>query len=218
MEPWQSNLGAVVIKGYFDFVNHNRLLCELHQKWIPLEYVQWTAAFLSGREAAVCLDGVWGPMQPVDNGIPQGSPISPILAAFYTAELLELFESKAHPSTFPYPDGHTPVAMFMYVDNGKIFISSSLLETNIDILKLNYHKVEDWGHGAGLSIDTSKHDLMHYMKWKTDGSPAIALLNPDGTTRAIVAGDMVSGLGFFSTENSNTTNTSKLLQLRQKCL
>jgi len=37
-------------------------------------------------------------MRPVDNGIPQGSPTSPILAAFYTAELLELFTPLPHPS------------------------------------------------------------------------------------------------------------------------
>ena len=41
------------IKGYFNFVNHNRLLSELHCKRIPLMYVQWVLSFLSDREAAV---------------------------------------------------------------------------------------------------------------------------------------------------------------------
>jgi retron-type reverse transcriptase len=70
------------IKGYFDFVNHKRLLCELRRKNLPLEYVKWTASFLSDREAAICIDGRCGVMQPVENGIPQGSPVSPILAAY----------------------------------------------------------------------------------------------------------------------------------------
>ena len=30
------------IKGYFDFVNHKRLLYELRRKHIPIEYVKWT--------------------------------------------------------------------------------------------------------------------------------------------------------------------------------
>ena len=34
------------IKGYFDFVNHNRLINILQTKWIPLPMVQWTASFL----------------------------------------------------------------------------------------------------------------------------------------------------------------------------
>jgi hypothetical protein len=46
------------IKGYFDFVNHNRLLSELKRKGLPLEYIKWTASFLSDREAAVCIDGI----------------------------------------------------------------------------------------------------------------------------------------------------------------
>ena len=82
------------IKGYFDFVNHDRLLCELRRKHIPLEYIKWTHSFLSDREAAICVDGRGcGNMQPVQNGIPQGSPVSPILASFYSAELIEKFNS-----------------------------------------------------------------------------------------------------------------------------
>ena len=83
------------IKGYFDFVNHQRLLHTLRQKRIPLQIVKWVGSFLKDREAAVCLDGVRGEMKKVENGIPQGSPVSPILASFYSAELLEIFERDA---------------------------------------------------------------------------------------------------------------------------
>lgn len=34
-------------KGYFNFVNHNHLLNELHHKCIPLAYAQWVASFLT---------------------------------------------------------------------------------------------------------------------------------------------------------------------------
>jgi len=45
------------IKGYFDFINHNRLLSELCRKRIPLAYVRWVASFLSDCKAAICIDG-----------------------------------------------------------------------------------------------------------------------------------------------------------------
>ena len=77
------------IKGYFDFDNHDCLLYELRRKNIPLEYIKWTASFLSDREVSVCIDGQCGAMKPVQNGIPQGLPMSPILASFYSSELLE---------------------------------------------------------------------------------------------------------------------------------
>ena len=83
------------IKGFFDFVNHGRLLSVMHAKCIPLQLVQWTATFLSDREAAICLDGIRRQMQAVQNGIPQGSPASPILSIIYAAELLEIFEQAA---------------------------------------------------------------------------------------------------------------------------
>lgn len=35
------------IKGYFDFVNHDRLLHKLCRKHLPLEYIRWTHSFLS---------------------------------------------------------------------------------------------------------------------------------------------------------------------------
>jgi len=35
------------IKGYFDFVNHERLLNKMKKRYIPLELVKWTANFLS---------------------------------------------------------------------------------------------------------------------------------------------------------------------------
>jgi hypothetical protein len=50
-------------------------------------------------------------MKPVENGIPQGSPVSPILAAFYSAELLEQFTPPILPSTFPHPDQITETNM-----------------------------------------------------------------------------------------------------------
>ena len=35
------------IKGYFNFVNHERLLNKMKKCYIPLELVKWTANFLS---------------------------------------------------------------------------------------------------------------------------------------------------------------------------
>ncbi|KAI0924117.1 hypothetical protein AcV5_010539 [Taiwanofungus camphoratus] len=83
------------IKGFFDFVNHKRLLTVMREKGIPIQLVRWTASFLTDRQAAICLDGIRGKMKPVENGIPQGSPVSPILSIIYAAEILEIFQKKA---------------------------------------------------------------------------------------------------------------------------
>jgi len=88
------------IKDFFDFVNHQCLLSEMQKRYIPLEYLKWTANFLDKHEAAICVDGIRGSSKPVKNGIPQGSPVSPILASFYSAGLLEVFQNA---NAFPIP-------------------------------------------------------------------------------------------------------------------
>lgn len=185
------------IKGYFDFVNHNRLLVELRRKRIPLAYVQWVASFLSDREAAICIDGKRGEMGHVENGVPQGSPISPILAAFYTAELLEEFQRGTTVQADPNPDKATSVHLIMYVDDGKLYVSSKSLETNVERLKEAHERAETWLRSAGLSPDYGKRELMHYTRRKKDGSPSITFDDKDGTRRVVKPEATVRWLGVY---------------------
>jgi hypothetical protein len=141
-----------------------------------LPYIKWVASFLTDKEVAVCIDGQMGKMKPVNNGIPQGSPVSPILAGFYMAELLEQFADSA--ILFPavrnhilLPDNPTPIILFIYVNNGKIFISLKSLETNVAILQCIYYRVASWLKQARLAPDLAKWELMHYICRRKDGSP-----------------------------------------------
>ena len=59
------------------------------------------------------VDGKRGTMSHVENGIPQGSPISPILAAFYTAELLEQFQHQTPSQNEPNPDKAMSIHLIM---------------------------------------------------------------------------------------------------------
>ena len=166
------------IKGYFDFVNHKYLLNEMKKHCIPLELVKWTANFLSNREAAICLDSNQGEMKPVKNGILQGSPISPILTSFYSAGLLNIFETPTNPIRISenHACNHpTYVFILIYVDDKKLTVSSQLLDTN------NYK---------------DKRELMHYTRRKRDKiSPHINLTNRDGTISTILVGSTIRWLG-----------------------
>lgn len=62
---------------------------------LPLPLVQWTVSFLTDHQAAVCLDNHMSRMAPVENGIPQGSPILPALSILYFSEELALFEAQS---------------------------------------------------------------------------------------------------------------------------
>jgi len=89
------------------------------------------------------VDGARGEMSNIENRIPQGLPASPILASLYSAGLLDLF--KPNPNTdlqeLSLPDKPTATTLFMYVDNGKLTVSSKSLETNIKLLAAAYYRV-----------------------------------------------------------------------------
>jgi len=84
-------------------------------------------------------------MKPVKNSIPQGSPISLILTFFYSAGLLDIFEtptnsieiSENHACNYP-----THVSILIYIDNGKLTVSSHSLNTNNYVLAKAYQLVD----------------------------------------------------------------------------
>ena len=80
-------------------------------------------------------------MKPVKNSILQGSPISPILTSFYSASLLNIFETLTNSIKIPenYTCNHpTHVSILMYVDDKKLTVSSQSLDTNNYILVKTY--------------------------------------------------------------------------------
>ena len=175
-------------------------VCELRRKNVPLEYIKWTASFLSDREAAICIDGIYEDMKPVQNGIPQGSPVSPILAAFYSSELLEKFSIPPEgPDPTPCertPSKPSPINLLMYVDDGKIYVSSTSLYTNVILLEQAYEEVTIWLNNAGLAPDLNKREIMHYLRRKKyDCSPPITLHDIDSSTKTLVPDKVVKWLG-----------------------
>lgn len=203
------------IKGYLNFVNHSKLLSALRSKGIPLQIVKWTASFLSNRVAAICIDGIRGELAAVQNGIPQGSPISPILAAYYTADLLDLFRPNPNsPTSTPIPDKPTPVTVLMYVDDGKLTVSSRSLETNVTILKNAYLRVDEWLHQTGLSPDYSKRELMHYTRRRKDKSPSITFEDRDGQRRVVSPEPYVRWLGVYFDRKLSFKHHIKLMETK----
>jgi exonuclease III len=76
------------ISGAFDNVSHDRLLHNLRARRIPQAYVTWLGSFLRGRTTSLVLPEYTMPTRRVETGIPQGSPLSPILYIFYNAGLM----------------------------------------------------------------------------------------------------------------------------------
>src|SRR6478752_44610 len=75
------------VAGAYDNVSHERLLHNIKQLRLG-QFAPWIASFLSNRSTRIKLPGFLSNSFPTATGIPQGSPISPILFLLFNAPLI----------------------------------------------------------------------------------------------------------------------------------
>jgi hypothetical protein len=71
------------VKGAFDHVDPTRLVKRIREIGIDGDLIYWVTSFLMDRQVQLVINGHQGPEQPIYLGLPQGSPVSPILFIIY---------------------------------------------------------------------------------------------------------------------------------------
>ncbi|KAJ5297274.1 uncharacterized protein N7443_008167 [Penicillium atrosanguineum] len=78
------------VKGAYNGVCKERLLQRLKARGIPEVLLRWIEAFCSERTATIQINGQVSEVQSLPQaGLPQGSPLSPILFLFFDADLVQ---------------------------------------------------------------------------------------------------------------------------------
>jgi hypothetical protein len=155
------------VKGFFDHVNHARLVQVVQQMGFAPEIYGWMSAFLSDRKVSLRFNNLLASERDQPVGVPQGSPISPVLSVAYTSSLLHKMGSWTNSS------------LGMYVDDGILFACADSWDAVQDTLRLRYAICEEWLRRVGLSAEPDKTELLYFQKpFERNVVPAPPLHHP----------------------------------------
>lgn len=151
---WQGQAVATVMSmdmsGAFDHVVHARLLHILRTKRIPESIVGWIASFISNRSTSLSFDNRQSSPLPTTTGIPQGSPISPILFLFYNSELVDTCNHF-----------HQRISAIGFVDDVNIIAWGHSARSNNILLKRVHDRCLEWADRHGAKFAPEKYELIH---------------------------------------------------------
>lgn len=151
------------VKGAFDHVAKDQLLREMSRLGLPLSLLSWVDSFLRNRTLGLAFDGRTENFNNIETGVPQGSPISPILFLIYIRNL------------FP----STSVRYLSYIDDISMTASSNSFKNNIKILTREANHLYKRAESYAVKFDLAKSELIHFGRSKS--SKHMSLQLPDGT-------------------------------------
>ena len=139
------------VSGAYDNVSRERLLHNLRKRRVSPNTVGWVASFLSDRSTTLKLQEYTAPSTPIQTGIPQGSPVSPILYLFYNADLIEASKTEETEAVG-------------YIDDVSILAVSPTAQRNCKTLKGLHRKAEEWAKKHGSQFAPAKYELVHFTR------------------------------------------------------
>jgi hypothetical protein len=149
-EAWKKKhttaLLFVDVKGAFDYVSANQLLAMCKKLKLPLALIRWISFFLSQRSIQLRFNGKTQPLQRIRIGIPQGSPISPILFLLYIRDIC-----KRRPDTFT----------FSYIDDICIGASARSTKKLKQILEKTARAILQEARESAIEFDVEKTELLY---------------------------------------------------------
>ena len=147
------------VKGAFDHVSKNRLLQIMISLLLPTSLILWVSSFLDDRVLRLAFDNSIEAFRSILTGIPQGSPISPILFLIY---IRDLFKS-------------VNIRFGSYLDDITLTTASNSLKKNIKTLEREVKDIFNLRDKNAISFNKDKTKLIYFDNSKN--KPSLKLLN-----------------------------------------
>ena len=136
-------VGALLIdiSKAFDSISHAQLTQELSNIGCSASAINWFSSFLAGRCQRVKMGPLLAPWVPVQKGVPQGSPLSPLLFNIMVRHLPDVSEAEA----FQFADDLTNAV----ADRDLSSLATKVIDT--------YSKVKEFCAHRDLAINLEKN-------------------------------------------------------------
>jgi ribonuclease HI/exonuclease III len=170
-EAWNrgevASLLLLDVSGAFDNISHKRLLHVLRKRRVDEQTVRWVASLLTDRYTRITMDGFESEEYRIQTGIPQGSPLSPILYVLYNSDLID--------------DCNTEVTTTGYIDDAAILACGPTTIGTTAKLERAMQKAQHWSATHASKFAPEKFQLVHFTRTRTKIDTEQPLHMPLGT-------------------------------------
>ncbi|KAJ5865178.1 uncharacterized protein N7529_007094 [Penicillium soppii] len=138
------------VKGAYNGVCKERLVQRMKARGIPEVLLRWVEAFCSGRTAAIQINGQLSEAQDLPQpGLPQGSPLSPILFLFFNADLVQRqIDSQG--------------GAIAFVDDFTAWVTGPTVHSNREGITSIINEALDWEKRSGATFEADKTAIIHF--------------------------------------------------------
>lgn len=164
---WEKRLTCSMLqldlKGAFDRVHHGWLVTTLEDQGWPRWVVRWVASFLADRTATLTFDDWEAEPLKVPAGVPQGSPLSPLLFILFSTPLFQRLRDIEGVGTVGFADDTNLLAVGKRTED----CCSALLR--------GWEICRDWARERGMIFEPQKSQLMHFVKTRAGNNQTLTL-------------------------------------------
>ncbi|KAI2946871.1 hypothetical protein CBS147323_11233 [Aspergillus niger] len=149
------------VKGAYNGVCKERLLQRTKARGIPEDLLRWVEAFCSERTATIQINGQLSETHSLPQaGLPQGSPLSPILFLFFNADLVQR-----------QINGQGGAIAF--VDDFTAWVTGPNAQSNREGIEGIIKEALDWERRSGATFEADKTAITHFTPkaYKFDREP-----------------------------------------------
>jgi hypothetical protein len=138
------------VKGAYNGVYKERLLQRMKARGIPEKLLRWIEAFCSERTATIQINGQVSEVQSLPQaGLPQGSPLSPILFLFFNADLVQRqIDSQG--------------GAIAFVDDFTAWVTGPTAQSNREGIEAIINEALDWERRSGATFEAEKTAIIHF--------------------------------------------------------